>query len=181
MTQQELFTELIPEFFFKPPSYIEAREILEFVGQSTSSEAEDLSLEIKKEFTRFFTAPGEHKLPPYESYWVLKKQEEDPINAPRLYSRTTTEVKEIYEQLGIQILEKFHQPPDHIAFELSVFFTLVNSTEVFDENLKNLFIEEHILRWIPDYLSKLADKQGYFYPVIAQFLLKEIFNQTKNV
>lgn len=168
--------EVLPEYFLKPPSGEEALEILKMMGYECHLKREDLDLELKKEYTRFFSAPGENKLPPYESYWVLKKQEEDPINAPRLYSRTTDEVKAIYDELEIEVLSHIFEPPDHLAFELSVYFTLISAGENAPEDLKKEFIEDHVLLWIPDYLKKLEEKQGYFYPLVAEYLLNNIFN-----
>lgn len=168
--------ELLPEYFLKPPSGEDALELLKTMGYECLLKSEDLDLELRKEFTRFFSAPGQHKLPPYESYWVLKKQEEDPINAPRLYSRTTDEVKAIYDKLEIEVLSQIFEPPDHLGFELSVYFTLINAGENVPEDVKKEFIENHVLLWIPDYLKKLGEKQGHFYPLVAKFLLNNFFN-----
>lgn len=174
-TQQSWIVDTFPTLFLKPPTGVQAIEILNFMGFESALGEADLALEVKKEYTRFFSAPGQHKLPPYESYWHLKKQEEDPVNAPRLYSRTTDEVKAIYERLEIQALDDLHEPPDHIGFELSVFLTLVHAEDNVPQEVKKEFIEGHVLLWIPAYLKQLADKQGYFYPLIAKYLLKNFF------
>ena len=181
ITETDTILEILPELFLKPPSSQEAIEIFNLMGFDSLSNITDVDLEIKKEFTRFFSAPGEHKLPPYESYWHLKKQQEDPINAPRLYSRTTDEIKEIYDFLEIETINNLHEPPDHIAFELSVYLSLLNVWDNVPDDLKKDFIDGHVMLWIPDYLKKLAEKKGYFYPQLAQYLLNTIFNTQNNV
>lgn len=181
MIASENVLEILPELFLHPPSGQEAHEILNFIGSDSLLNVTNVDIEIKKEFTRFFSAPGEHKLPPYESYWHLKKQEEDPINAPRLYSKTTDEIQEIYDYLEIETIKDLHEPPDHIAFELSVYLTLLNVGHNVPEDLKKDFIEGHVMLWIPDYLKKMSEKQGLFYPKLAQYLLKTIFNTQNNV
>ncbi|MFN7181287.1 MAG: molecular chaperone [Planctomycetota bacterium] len=131
-----------------------------------------MTLEIQKEFTRFFRVCGEDYLPPYESCWVLKKFHDEPFLVRRLYSKTTNEIQEIYNNLQISPHSNFFEPPDHIAFELSVYFT-VKESEYTNEYIQT-FIKDHFEKWVPFYLHELSNKNGIFYPVIAKYLLNKI-------
>jgi TorA maturation chaperone TorD len=180
----KLLKEVIPFSFLKPPGQEEIREIALAVGDNPN--LYDIT-EVNKEFVRFFRVPGEDYLPPYESYWILKPHPEDLFNVPRLYSQTTQEIRNIYKALGIYPLESFNEPPDHIAYELSVYFTIAplkfEKKEKIPQTLLEVidtFVNEHFKKWVPGYLEKLSLKTKssnsppIFYSRLASFLLEKI-------
>ncbi|MDZ7614198.1 MAG: molecular chaperone TorD family protein [Flavobacteriaceae bacterium] len=126
ITETDMILEILPELFLKPPSAQEAIEIFHLLGFDSLSNINDVDLEIKKRFTAFSELPGgEHKLPPYESYWHRNKKKTRECFLI-VISRTTDEIKENYDYLEIQTISNLHEPPDHIAFELSVYLSLLN-------------------------------------------------------
>ncbi len=170
-----LLIELLPSFFLEPPDLNTIQETLRFMNVPIKdSPPPDLELEVKKEFARFLRVPGENYLPPYESFWVLIPGKDDPFNAPILYSETTQQVADIYEKLDITQSETLSEPPDHIGFELSAYFTLRSLTVPEINDVKIDFICNHFMRWVPEYLKKLSHKEGLFYPAIASYILKNI-------
>lgn len=174
-----LLKELIPLTFLQSPD-IEAIKAISvevpFNFQTYNLESSNL-LSIQKEFTKFFRVAGKDYLPPYESCWVLKKFPDEPFCVPRLYSKTTEEIHEIYDALKISPLSNFSEPPDHISFELAVYFS-IKDREITDiDKPVKTFIEEHFNKWVPEYLKQLSEKEGIFYPDVARYLL-EVLNKS---
>lgn len=166
-----LLKETLPLTFLQPPTVDEVRMISAIISFNLKS----LSIvEIQKEFTRFFRVQSEDYLPPYESCWILKKFPDEPFCVPRLYSKTTQEIKDIYSNLQILPLPNFSEPPDHIAFELAVYFSIKECNSVYPNESIKIFIDEHFNKWVPQYLEQLTKKQGIFYPIIGRYFLERI-------
>ncbi len=172
-----LLKEVIPLTFLQSPTIETVLAISTVVPIDFQSLNREL---IQKEFTKFFRVPGKDYLPPYESYWVLKKFPDEPFCAPRLYSRTTEEITDIYNALQIFPLSDFSEPPDHIGFELAVYFAIHPYAEHSEQSSCDVnkvietFIVEHFNKWVPEYLWQLSLKQGVLYPYLAKYLLDSI-------
>lgn len=174
--ENKLLKEVIPLAFLESPDYTIVKTITQSIHFNLDYlNFESLSIiEIQKEFVRFFRVGGKDYIAPYESCWILKKFPDEPFCVPRLYSKVTEEIQKIYDNLHITPLPHFSEPPDHIAFELSVYFSIKEAgIKESDEYIK-IFINEHFIKWVPEYLNRLAGKNGQFYPYIAMYLLKKI-------
>lgn len=173
-----LLSEIIPLTFLQPPDKRTILNILGCISLSTKREPQVNSAMIEdfvnREFTRFFRVNGEETLLPYESCWVLKKREDEQYLAPRLYSKTTDEIEEVYSKLGISANGYFGEPPDHLSFELSAFFSLKENFDDRFKTIKEQFITEHFNKWVPSLLQNLMKKHGIFYPHVAEYLMKNL-------
>jgi len=157
---EEDFFEKLPEI----EDYI--AEILEEVYESENlltlfSEAmEELQSlppqELQAEHTRLFinsfpTLPT----PPYESAY----------REMLLMGDYAEEVAKYYSLYNLEVPEDL---PDHISYELDFMRFLL---EEGDTELAKEFFEEHILQWVPDFVSDLRNESKLkFYKFVANFL-----------
>ena len=74
--------------------------------ESTSEQQEQLEFA----FNSLFVGPGKLLAPPYESAYLNENRV--------LMQQETLSVRKFYEQAGLELICKNHEPDDHIAFEL---------------------------------------------------------------
>ena len=155
------------------------RGLKEFMEKSKGKAIDELHEELVDEYTRLFVGP--HRLPvqPYESWWVDGK----------LMGKSLLTVKRVYRKAGIVKARDYAEPEDHIAFELKFMhylceegllanFSLEKKRFVECLNLQKEFLNDHLLRWVPDFCDALYECElSDFYKGIAKltkgFLLLE--------
>jgi len=153
------------------------RRLKEFMEENKGKAVDDLHEELVDEYTRLFIGP--HRLPvqPYEAWWVDGK----------LMGKSLLKVKRDYRKAGIVKAQGYAEPEDHIAFELKFMHYLceeglsaIFSSEKLVEclNVQKEFLNEHLLRWVPDFCDALYECElSDFYKGIAKltkgFLLLE--------
>ena len=115
--------------------------------------------DLQVEYTGLFiTAFHDSFCPPYESIYR--------DDGRRLMGESTVSVKRYYNRFGLGVSQIFKDLPDHIAAELEFMFFLSFNEGKFvsdgcDEERKlcidyeKKFLEEHMLRWIPDFVECL--------------------------
>ena len=115
---------------------------------------------LQVEYTGLFiTAFHDSFCPPYESIY-----HED---GRRLMGESTVSVKRCYNMFGLGVSQLFKDLPDHIAAELEFMYFLSFNEGKFasdkcDEerrlciDYEKKFLEEHMLRWIPDFVECLG-------------------------
>jgi len=101
--------------------------------------------------------------------------------ARRLFQSSHFEVQQVYQEIGMIKNEKYHEPDDHIAVELSFMARLCELTqEALGESqgrsanylrLQSDFLENHLLPWIPDFSRDLLEAtSSSFYRGMAHLL-----------
>lgn len=158
-------------------SPISAREIADFVK---GKGAEQLLLELQKDYTRMCFASKPRLVPLFESVYLEGK----------LYQDSTLQIARLYDEAGLRLTEKFKLPPDHISLELEFMSYLLyqeidarknEDTELIEEAVQ--FRQEVLHKHLGKFASKLLTKmeQGArtpFYrnvaPLAREFLQREL-------
>lgn len=113
------------------------------------------------EYARLFLGPGKH-ISPHES--VHHKREDGQWG--RLWGESTVEVKKIIESSGLEYRSEYTGLPDHISVELEFMQQVIQREEqAWQDDDKETallcleqekkFVNEHLLRWIPDFCEKV--------------------------
>lgn len=154
----------------------DAKDIISTLNIYTSSDVDQLLLDLEKDYTWMFLASK-----PRIAYLFGSVYSEG-----KLYQESTFEIARLYNDAGLKLDESFRLPPDHIAVELECFAYLAfNEKEAIQAgNAKN---EEYALelqkKMAENYLGPLAFNVGQrigeqartdFYKIIGK-LLKTLF------
>ncbi|MCK5516944.1 MAG: molecular chaperone TorD family protein [Desulfobulbaceae bacterium] len=149
-----------------------------------SSPADKLLEDLVVEYTGLFIGPG-HFISPHESVHRVR----DDGDYGKLWGADTVAVKKFIEATGLSYQSSFGGMPDHIAAEFEFVQKLderllqaqTDGEKELAGNLaqiKQRFLQEHLLAWIPDFLDKVAAKANLpFYRETAllasQFIASE--------
>ena len=138
--------------------------------------ADELLEEMAVEFTGLFIGPGNF-ISPHESVHHVR----DDGDYGKLWGADTVAVKKFVEATGLSYQSAFGGMPDHIAAEFELMQKLedrlaqaqIDGEKELAENLqviKQRFMVEHILTWVPEFLDKVVAKANFpFYREMAQF------------
>jgi TorA maturation chaperone TorD len=153
------------------------RRLKEFMEKRKGKIIDELHEDLVDEYTRLFIGP--HRLPvqPYESWWVDGK----------LMGESLLKVKRDCRKAGVVKSRDYAEPEDHIAFELKFMHHLCEEElsaslekKRFVEclNLQRDFLNDHLLRWVPDFCDELYECElSDFYKGVVKltkgFLLLE--------
>lgn len=130
---------------------------------------------LKPEYARLFLGPKTPVAPPWESVYVS--------GDGLLMQSSTLTVRNAYQSSGFAAAGYPHVADDHLAIELDFMASLamecVNADSLGDtEGLgrplqaSQAFLAEHLLKWVPKYVSRLVNgEEPGFYVVAAQMLL----------
>jgi len=112
--------------------------------------------ELSVDYARLFLlAGGVH---PYESVHLGKEG--------LVMEKPWEEVREAYRKVGLAKGEGEKEPEDHIAMELAFMSYLCGKDE---SKMQKEFLEEHLLRWVPQFCDDVAQKaESDFYRGIAK-------------
>ncbi len=126
------------------------------------------------EYAMLFLGPGEH-ISPHES--VQSKSDDGQPGS--LWGKSTVEVKKFIEFSGLNYTSDYTGLPDHVSVELE-FMQQVTLREVqawkeADKDkatacrqVEKKFIEEHLIRWIPNFCEKVMQEAELpFYRSLA--------------
>jgi len=142
-------------------------------------------------YGRLFLGPGKH-ISPHES---VHHQREDG-QWGKLWGTSTVDVKQFIEATGLDYTDDYKGLPDHISVEFE-FMQQVTLREVqawkeADKDkatacrqVEKKFIEEHLIRWIPNFCEKaMQEAELPFYRSLAaltrSFIEFEMENMNRN-
>ena len=147
--------------------------------------------EIAVEFTRLFSAPGTHYLPPYESFYVDDLHIEGAEDAGCgvafqegvwkgfIGQQSASQLGALYAAAGLEINPAFHDLPDHFAAELEFLAYLATcQASALQQGHSELaaryacqaeqFRRGHLDRWGPAFLARVqANPISRFYCQVA--------------
>jgi len=130
------------------------------------------------EYTRLFVGPYKLPCPPWESVYASPKR----LLMQSAYDR----VQDCYREIGLAV-SGFDIMPDHIGAELNFLAILYGKIiqggkkEPHFRALANKFMDEHLLRWIPQFTQDMASAaHSVFYKELAQTTNKFIFWLSSN-
>lgn len=129
----------------------------------------DSPQEIRLDFARIFLGP-DGRLMPYESFYNY------PLgDRPRLWGRAAEEVQVFYSSAGITMDEEINLMPDHISAEM-LFMSYLIENGISD--LQKRFLEDHLVKWIPEYCNELQKYAGTgFYKEVANIVKEFILSE----
>ncbi len=157
--------EILAGFFSNEPT----REMFDFLNEAISCSIEDTIEGIEVDFATMFIVPG-NGLQPFESLYNRAPDEE-----PSLWGKATKDVAGFYRAYGVHIDESTGILPDHISVELGFMGHLIERE---DNNAQRRFLEEHLLKWIPEFCDRVYSKANTdFYKGVSkltkEFILSE--------
>ncbi|CAG0949786.1 MAG: molecular chaperone TorD family protein [Candidatus Methanoperedens sp.] len=135
-----------------------------FLNENRKKDDEKFYEMLAVEYTRLFTtAIPQVPCPPYESMY-----REDVI-----MGHSTLSVLDFYNRAGLNVIEKFHDLPDHVAVELEFLYYL---TENGFSAQHDSFMKEHFSKWVPKFCEdvKQNDRIGFYGH--AAVILKDFIN-----
>ena len=129
--------------------------------------------ELGIEYTRLFLGPGPH-ISAHESIFA-----DLDCGEGGLWGKKTVEVKKFIETAGFDYKTEFTGLPDHVSVELEFMQRLAEAeadrwrrgeTEkaFWCLGVEKKFIEEHLMKWVPDFCDEVIDKAAMpFYGEMA--------------
>ena len=171
----------------------EFQEVLSSLGVKLNNgffenSEQELLENLAVEYTRLFVGPGKH-ISPHES--VQHKKEG--VQSGQLWGELTAEVKRIIESSGLEYKSEFTGMPDHISVELEYMQHVVQremqAWKVDDDETARLclknekqFVDEHLIRWIPDFCEKVIEAAEIpFYGEMAKLTRRFIEFETQEL
>lgn len=143
------------------------RLLNEFIEKNKGKDVDALHEELRDEYTLLFIGLGRLPVEPYEAWWVTGHR----------LGEQLVKVMEDYRKGGIVISKEYREPDDYIGLELKFMHHLCEEELAADtqERLKEClqlqrgFLDDHILKWVPNFCDALYDYKGSaFYKGIAK-------------
>lgn len=99
---------------------------------------------------------GAYRASPYESVWT----DEDHLTC----QSAMFELREIYAQAGLIAANWRQRPDDHLVLQLLYIAHASRNSKSFDD-WRDLakFLDEHLLRWIPEFASRVASRSSSIF------------------
>jgi len=121
------------------------------------------SLGLLDEHERLFVGPGQVPCPPYESFW----REDVPLDIRRsLMGPCTAELRQLYQELGLELSSPSGELPDHVAVELEA-LAYALSREATEQVARRLLVE-HLGQWLPRLCRAVGHETSHtFYRDLA--------------
>lgn len=172
--RQEITSDFLGQI--RAPQFLGALSVLGVVGidDLIQKPGAELLEDLAVEYSYLFLGPGKH-VSPHES---VHHQREDG-QWGKLWGASTVEVKKFIEATGLSYSDDFKGLPDHISveFEFMQQLTLREEQAWKDEDtdravacrqVEKKFIEEHLIRWIPNFCDKVIQEAELpFYHAMA--------------
>lgn len=157
--------KLFAGLFMSAPSdelVIHAKEVLQLKSDESPQQ-------IRMDFENIFLRHDLH-IAPYESLYNY------PLgDRPRLWGKAAEEVQTFYITTGIVMDEEINLMPDHISAEMLFMSYLIENGIL---ELQKKFLEEHLVKWIPEYCNELQRHAStFFYKEIANILKEFILSE----
>jgi TorA maturation chaperone TorD len=130
--------------------------------------------DLAREYASLFLGVGEKTISPFESVYRS--------GSGQIFQSAHFEVQQAYQLIGMARNDRFREPDDHIAVELSYMARLCEmSREVPSSDRKRAlhylglqrdFLDKHLVQWVPAFAGDLVDAtRSDFYRAIG-FLLR---------
>ena len=131
----------------------------------------EMESKLKSLYTKLFIGPGRLPVDPWESVFLGAE--------PILFQKVTLEVRKAYLGQGFLPAEYPKVADDNLAIELDFMANLAkravdafatNDMEMLIKTIdaSSAFLEEHLLKWVGAYSSKMAQTGAVLYPAAAR-------------
>ena len=130
--------------------------------------------DLKAEYTRLFDHTERVPVAPWESVYLSKDH--------LLFQEQVLEVRNWYRTFGLEIVNLYKEPDDHIGLELAFLAHMANlavqaienrNQDEFDRILDAIrrFLTEHVFRWVPTWCALMLEYgKSDFYKGVALVL-----------
>lgn len=112
---------------------------------------------LEFDFNRLFVGPGKLLAAPYEAAYLNQNRV--------LMQRETLAVRRFYQQAELELVEKNHEPDDHIALELEFICYLFQRYLENDDDsaleMIDLFLQEHLILWTADFCETIRTQSTH--------------------
>ena len=133
-----------------------------------SSEAAIQTVQV--EYTTLFLGPGRPQAPLWESVYTSEEH--------LLFGPSAFELRKLFRQYGLESRQKYHQPEDHLGYELLLpavasQHLAADRAEVLEHRLheQREFLDRHLLSWLPLLYEAAARSAGPgYYPALLGIL-----------
>lgn len=129
----------------------------------------------QEEYNRLFVGPNVLPAPLWESVYLGKEH--------ILFEEQTLQVRECYRKHGLSYIREKNEPDDHIVSELEFLSYLIQKTLETNKlekaryllNEQISFLDDHLLKWCPQFCAMLSDSSKIaLYKGAAQLLDEHI-------
>ncbi|MBI2870640.1 MAG: molecular chaperone TorD family protein [Candidatus Omnitrophica bacterium] len=163
-------------------------DLLKFITGQEVLEASETE-KVAVQYARLFLVPGDEAVRPYESvYCDALTIDTSTACSPYFPSSShkislngylggpsSTAVREVYRQAGLDLAPASHELPDHLAIELEFMGRLLERRQT---EQGKMFFHDHLARWVYDCLHQIKQKtdSGFYQSLtekLEQFLLSE--------
>lgn len=125
-----------------------------FEAFSSLLEDTDISeLELETDFNYYFIGPDAPIAPPYASIYL---DEED-----ALMTKTTMQIRDLYEVMGFKNSLKDKVPEDFIGLELDAYYQLlfieIEKDIPYLKDLRTYFLIEHVNTWVFKFIQRVLE------------------------
>lgn len=159
-------------------TYPSLKELAEQLSTEFKLHGNDLT-KLKIDHAKLFVGPFDLLAPPYSSIY---------LNEGRLvFGESTMEALSLYKQAGIEMAKDFKDVPDSISVELEFIYYLFflireNEKEEKHQALLKSFIQDHLIKWVAPFTSKINESaKEDFYKYLANLLVQVVYLEDKEL
>ncbi|MCE5312143.1 MAG: molecular chaperone TorD family protein [Nitrospiraceae bacterium] len=157
-SQRVVLYKIFASVFLEEPSDEAISGVADLFGFADTSSGS----RIRDEFNSIFFNPGT-PLQPYESLHNYNH-----AKGPGLFSEPAADAQQYYAEAGLVMDEDINLPPDHISAELFFMAYLIELDMV---DMQRCFMQDHLVKWIPEYCTMVKEAAGTaFYREAASLL-----------
>lgn len=135
-----------------------AKLIYTAIDESKGGEDVQVIKELKEEYTRLFLGPNFLPAPLWESVYLGKEH--------IMFEEETLQVREAYEEFGLEFVRLNKEPEDHLVIELEFIMRLIEKSLGLHTNCEReelltyldgqiRFLNNHLLKWSPQFCELL--------------------------
>jgi TorA maturation chaperone TorD len=154
------------------------RTLREYIARIDRGDIDKVQVDLASEYAALFLSIGRKPVSPYESVYTSPER--------LVMQRARDEVVAEYRKEGLDRIEEFREPEDHIAIELEFMAYLcqkaakaieagdrAEATKAFQKQQE--FLQKHLLVWVPTFCRDVqqATETG-FYKGIAQITAEHL-------
>lgn len=162
MLQKDGFPQTLA-FRLESEQALETIDLLSVVVSSLSADP-DVMDELSADFAAIYLTHAV-RASPYESVWL--DDEGLAMQQPMF------EVRDAYARLGLTAPDWRKRPDDHLVFQLQFLSALLESNKVAALAEAARFLDEHTLRWLPDFAHRVAQRAATpFYAGLAMLTFR---------
>ncbi len=127
---------------------------------------------LKVDFAKLFVGPYQLSAAPYGSVYLESER--------KMMGDSTLDVRNRYQEAGLDTAKNFKDAPDHIAAELEFMYYLIfKEFEAFSSldmqtatdyiQKQKLFLEYHLMAWVPEFVTNIIEHaETLFYQYLAK-------------